>query len=171
MAFNVLDPTLIEVGKPTKKEIFENFKDNQDDLDSRLGTQEQGAGKIVVYNDLVINSTSSLTLTGLDVFRAQSDFTLIDAKVGIFEVGSLTGILEMDIKRNSSLDPVGFSSVFTTEPSVDFGTASDYDESSNAVFDAGQISVTEGTYLRLDITSLPSPIISKFYVFVIGELA
>ena len=173
MAFVSLDRTLIEVGKPGKKEVFDNFADNADDLDSRLTTQEQGAGKVFVYRDLVINAASASSLTGLDQFRAQSSFTLIDAKVAIFDdvTGGLTGFLEFDIKKNTSLNPVGFTTVFTTKPSIDFSTASDFDESSNTVFDSGQVSVSVGDYLRLDITALPgSGIIGKFYLFVTGEL-
>jgi len=170
MAFTSLDSTLLDVGDPTKKEIFDVLKSNQDNLDSRLTTQEQGVGKIVVFNDLVLNASSSSTLTGLDFFRANSSFTLIDAKLSIFEVGSLTGTLQFNILKNSSLDPAGMTTVFTTRPSIDLGTASDFDESINAVFDAGQISVSDGDYLRLDITSLPSPVIGSFYLTVFGEL-
>lgn len=170
MAFTTLDPNLLDVGDPTKKEIFDTLKSNQDDLNTRLTSQEQGAGKIVVFNDLVVNASSASTLTGLAFFRANADFSLIDAKVSIFTVGSLTGTLEFDIKKNSSLDPTGMVTVFTTRPSIDLGTASDFDESTNAVFDSGQISVSDGDYLRLDITSLPSLVIGSFYLTVFGEL-
>ena len=170
MAFVTLDPTLLDVGDPTKKEIFDSLKSNQDDLDTRLTTQEQGVGKIVVFNDLVVNASSASTLTGLDFFRANAAFTLIDAKVSIFTVGSLTGTLQFNILKNSSLDPAGMTTVFTTRPSIDLGTATDFDESSNAIFDVGQIGVADGDYLRLDITSLPTPVIGSFYLTVFGEL-
>ncbi len=170
MAFVTLDPNLLDVGDPVKKEIFDTIKSNEDDLDSRLTTQENGAGKIIVYNDLVLNAASAASFTGLDMFRASSAFTLIDAKVVIFETGSLTGTLEIDIKKNSSLNPAGFTTVFTTKPSINLGTASDYDESTNAVFDSGQISVSDNDYLRFDVTSLPTPVIGKFFIIVEGEL-
>lgn len=170
MAFVTIDPALLDVGDPLKKEIFDAIKSNEDDLDTRLTSQEQGAGKVEVYNFVLGNATSASTLTGIAYYTAPSAFTLIDAKVGIFEKGTLTGTLEMDIKKNTSRDDVGMTTVFTTKPSIAFAGASDFDDSSNTVFDSGQTAVALGDVLRLDITALPSPVIGKFYVLLIGEV-
>ena len=170
MAFVTIPSGDIDVGDPLKKDLFDKIKSNEDDLDSRVTSLEGGAGKVEVFNFPVVNASSASTLTGLSYWRASAAFTLIDAKVAIFEKGSLTGTLEMDIKKNTSLDAVGMTTVFTTKPSIAIAGASDYDESTNAVFDSGQISVAVGDYLRLDMTALPSPVIGKFYVFLIGEV-
>lgn len=170
MAFNSLLDTLIQVSKSVKREIFTTLKDNQDDLQSRLLTLESGANKVVVFDAVVVNATSASSLTGLAYWTSPSNFTLLDAQVGIFEKGSLTGTLEIDIKKSVDRDDANFSSTLTTRPSLIMASASDYDNSSNAVFNAGNQDVLQNEILRLDITSLPTPVIGKFVVYVIGEI-
>ncbi len=170
MAFSSLNDTLIQVSKAVKREIFTTLKDNQDDLNSRLLTVETGANKVVVFDTIVINATSASSLTGLAYWTSPSDFTLLDAKVGIFEKGSLSGTIEFDVKKSVDRDPANFSSVFTTRPSITMAGASDYDDSTNAVFNPANDDVLQNNVLRLDITSLPSPVIGKFSVYVIGEI-
>lgn len=171
MAFTTLPDALIAVGKTLNRTLFKTYvKDNLDDLNSRLSTVEGSASKIIIYDEIVLNATSAASFTGVDFYRVPSSFDLIDSKVFIFLKGSLTGTLEIDIQKSSTPDFTSSVSVFTTKPSIDFSTASSYDESSNAVFDATNKSVTEGDYLRLDISSLPSGgVIGAFGLTLIGE--
>lgn len=174
MAFTTLPDSIIQVGKSLTRTLFKTYiKDNLDDLDSRLTSVEGSAGKIVVIDDLVIganNLSNASTITGLIIYRVPAAFSLIDAKISIFTKGSLTGTLQMDIKKSTSLDFSGASTVFTTLPSIAYSGASDYDESTNAVFDNTAKDVIEGNYLRFDITSLPSgDSFNKFHVYLIGE--
>ena len=53
MAYSSLSDTLIEVSKPTKREIFTTLKDNQDDHESRISGLEGGASKIVVFDEII----------------------------------------------------------------------------------------------------------------------
>lgn len=175
MAFTTLPDSLIQVGKSITRTLFKTYiKDNLDDLNSRLSTVEGAAGKIIVFDEIVLNAATldtGGTITGLDVFRGSASFDLIDAKVFIFEkAGITTGTLEVDFQKSSSPDFTSSVSVFTTKPSIDYSTASDYDESTNAVFDATNKSITEGDYLRFDVSSLPSDgYPAKFGIYLIGE--
>lgn len=173
MSYVAIDDNEIDVGDPVKKELFDKVKDNFDDHETRISAIENGSQKINVFKSVVLNASSASTLTGLAYFKADFAFNLIDATVQIFEKGSLTGTLEIDVKKSTTdLDNSSFATVFTTEPSIDYSTASDYDESTNKVFDAGQVSISSGDILRLDITSLPSGgVIGKFIVNVIGEIS
>jgi hypothetical protein len=168
MAFDSIASSLYEVGKAIKKELFQKIVLNQADINSRTQILEQGAAKIEIWNDRFLISNPGSSLTGVDLWRAPSEFTLLDAKVGIFEESGITGILEMDIQKSVDLNPANFSSVFTTKPSLDFSATSDYDESSNAVFDVAEQTVAAGSWLRLDISSIPTPI-GGFTVYLIGE--
>lgn len=172
MAFNSLNSLLIQVGKAVKREIFLILKNNQDDIQGRLTNVESGQKRVVVWDELVLNATSALSLTAIDEWRVPQNFRLTDAKVGIFEKGVLTGLLEMDIQKSSNRDFSTSSSVFTTKPSIDFddvGT-NDFDESSNTVFDAGVQDLVEGEFLRLDISALPAGgTIGAFAIYLIGE--
>ena len=174
MAFTTIPDSIISVGKSITRTLFKTYiKDNLDDLDSRITTVEGAAGKIVVFDEVVINASalsSGGTVTGLDMWRASADFSLTDAKVYIFTKGSLTGNLEFDIQKSSSADFTSSVSVFTTKPKIVYSTASDYDESSNAVFDGTNKEISAGDYLRLDVSELTSGgTIGRFGVYLIGE--
>lgn len=171
MAFTPINSTAIQVGKPVTSDLFTTIKDNFDDHETRIAGQESGNARVVVFNFPVLNGTSSSTLTGLTYFRVPYDFTLTEARIIIYEKGSLGGEIEFDIKKNTSLDDTGMTSVFTTLPKLTLASVSDYAESSNAVFDAGEQAVVEGEFLRLDMTELPtSGIMGKWYIYLAGEI-
>lgn len=171
MAFSSLSNTLIEVGRAIKREIFTTLKDNQDDLNGRMTTLEGGANKVQIWGGIVTNASSASTLTGLAYWPAPATFTILEVKIGIFEKGSLSGTLEIDILKSVDRDPLNFVSVMTTKPSIPFVSASDYDDSTNAVIDVTKQNITQGDWLRFDVTSLPSSgIIGKFVIEVFGEI-
>jgi hypothetical protein len=168
MSFNPIDSNEIKVGKAVKKELWNKVKGNFDDHESRIQALSFGASPIVVFNNDVLNASSANSLTGLAYYRAIVPFTITTVKLQIFEKGDVvSGILSMDIKKGTTLDELDFSSVLTTEASIDFSVANDYDES-DGVLDALNQSVAVDEYLRLDITSLPITPVGKFRVLVYG---
>lgn len=170
MAFITIPASWLDVGDPTKKEIFDYIKDNFDDLDSRTTAVEGGGNKIIIFNGIFANASSAGSLTGTMFERVPQNMTITDAKLYIFLKGSLTGNLEMDIRKSSSADFTSDSSIFSTKPKIDFSVASNYAESSNAVISSGGF--TAGQYLRIDITSLPAGgVLGKWGVYIIGEPA
>ncbi len=170
MAYSAFTDSEIEVGKSIKKELWQKTADNFDDHETRIQLFEGAAKKVVVWDGLVKNAASANSLTGLSCYRASSDFTLIDAKVIWFDKTGLTGTLEMNVRKASSADDTGAVSVFTTRPSLATASDASYAESSNAIFDLNEKEISEGDYLFLDITSLPTPVISKFKIYLIGEV-
>lgn len=169
MAFSSLNSTLINVGKPIIKSIFQTLKDNQDDLNTRLSAVESAASKIVFFNGTVTSAGSYAAVTGLIFHRVTAGIDLTDAKIAIFDKGGISsGTLEIDIQKASSPDFTSSVSVFTTKPSLDLSVASNYTESSNMVLSVSNKVLTEGDYLRFDISSLPSGL-SKFQLYLIGE--
>lgn len=171
MAFSSISSLAISVGKAIKKELWDKVKDNFDNLDSRVNSLETNAKKIEVFKLDVRNGSSFSSATGLIYYEADDAFTITDAFIRIYEKGSLTGVLEVDIKKSTTnLDGTSFTSIFTTKPKITFASASDYDASTNQVFDAGQVSISPGDFLRFDITTAPgSGVMSKFLLTVYGE--
>lgn len=171
MAFTPIDSTEIEVGDPLKKELFDKIKASLDDHETRIADTETSAKKITVFKSLVLNATSSNSMTGLNYYRSDESFNLISCTITIFEKGSLTGALEIDIKKSTTdLNSTSFSTVFTTKPKIDFSTAADYSSSTNQVFDNNQVSIVTGNYLRFDVTELPvSGVLGKFLITLYGE--
>ncbi len=171
MAYISISAFLIQVGKPIIKTLWDLTKDNFDDHESRIAGVEQGANKITAWNSLVRVRGNADSLTGLSVFRAPADMQLIEARVNIFEINGATGTLEYDVKRSNAnaLDFSLANSVFTTKPSITMAGASDFDQSTNAVFDINEQTLAKDDQLRLDITSLPVTM-TRFQIFLLGEL-
>lgn len=167
--FNPIPSGLIEVGKPIIKTLWDYVQGNFDDHEDRIAGVEQGATKIEVCNGLVLFRLNSNSITGLATYRAPADMRLIEARVALFDKGAATGTLEVDFKKATTLDFTAAPSVFTTKPSIDVGTAANYDQSTNATFDVNQQDLDKDDRLRFDITSLPNVIV-KFELFLLAEL-
>jgi hypothetical protein len=169
MAFTTIPSGSIDVGDAIRRELFVTIKDSLDDHEARILATEGVASRIIAFDSLILLGSSAPSVTGLMYFRATQPFTLTGMALKIFEIGTLSGTLEVDIKKNTSFDNAGMVSVFTTKPSVNF--ASDYQESSNQVFDNAEIDLVVGDILRLDITSLPTGgQLGKFYFTIYGEV-
>lgn len=169
MAYVSISNLLIQVGKPVIKTLWDLVKGDLDDHEARIAGVEQGATKIEIWDDLTRVRQNAASLTGFDIYRAVANMQLIEARVSIFEVGIATGIIEFDIQKAATLDFSASVSVFTTKPSLNMGTANDFDQSTNAVFDINEQSVLKDERLRLDMTSLPVNM-SSFEIFLLGEL-
>jgi hypothetical protein len=100
--YSEIAQALVNVGKPVVQLIMQKVRDNFINLDDRVTQLEGGVGKVKVWNENVLNADSADSLTGLDHYVADSSFTLITARVEIFEAGSLTGDLEMDILKSTT---------------------------------------------------------------------
>lgn len=171
MPFTPIDSATIQVGDPLKAELFTTIKEDLDYLDSQINTVLLSAKKVEVFKYLLLNGSSFPTATGLDYYQAVEDFILTDAVIRIFEVGSLTGSVQIDVKRSTTnMDNASFTTVFTTKPSVNYSTAVDYQSSTNQVFDSAQTTINAGDILRLDITGTPSSgVLSKVQLLIYGE--
>lgn len=171
MAFSAISSLAIAVGSAIKKELWDKVKDNFDDHETRIDNLETVATKVPVIKFYCLNASSFSNATGLHYYESDTNFTITNAFVRIFEKGSLTGFFEVDIKKSTTnLDSTSFISIFTTKPKITFASASDYDASTNQVFDSGQIAVAVGDFIRFDITQAPtSGVMSKFLLTVYGE--
>jgi len=171
MAFSTILDAAISVGSAVKRELWLKVKNNLDDLDTRLNNVEVAANRKQVWEFTILNGSSFSTATGLTYYEATQGFTITSAFVRIFEVGTITGFLEIDILRSTTdLDSSSFTSIFTTKPKIDFSTASDYEATVNQVFDVTKTNISVGDFLRLDITITPtSGVLSRFMLNVYGE--
>jgi hypothetical protein len=124
-------------------------------IDGDIGAGGVGAGSSTeVFNSEIFVGAEAASLTGLSHFRAPSSKTISSVVVTLYEMNGISsGVLEIDIKLNSTPDDVGMTSIFSTLPSFDFSTSANYD-TSNGVRSTS--SVPSGNFLRLDITSIPS---------------
>lgn len=169
MAFSSLSSALYAVGKPVVRALFNTLKLNQDDLQSRLSTVEGAASKIVFYSGSIYPAGTYASVTGLIFHRVQAAIDITDAKVIVADfTGISSGTLEIDVQKATSRDFSSSVSVFTTKPSLDLSTASNFDESSNMVLSGSNKILFEGDWLRIDVTSLPTGL-GYVGVYLIGE--
>lgn len=169
MAFITIPSSWITVGKAVKKELFDYVKDNFDDHETRIGSIEAAVNRISPFNYTVLNATRASSITGgLGLYRATNAFTFSLAKLAVFDVSGLTGTLEIDVQKSSSPDFTSSVSIFTTRPSINVATSGNYAESTNAVIGASG-AISDGDWLRLDITSLPTGL-GRFNIAVEGEV-
>lgn len=169
--FNTISSALIRVGAALKRELFEKIKNNFDDHEFRINSLETGSKKIDIMSFDIRNAMSAGSFTGLFYYEATSAFTLTEAFIRIFKDLPGSEAIEIDIKKSTTdLDNDSFSSVFITKPRISFMTASDYDASTNQVFDPDMVQVNKGDFLRLDITQAPTTYtLGRFMINVYGE--
>jgi hypothetical protein len=171
MAFTPINSNEIEVGDAIKAELWNKVKTDLDDLDERTTNLEISTPKINFIKFLLLNGSVFPTATGLYYYEADEAFTITEANIRIFEKGSLTGAVEIDIKRSTTdMDNASFTTIFTTKPKITYASASDYDKSTNQVFNGSQINIAVGDILRLDITETPgNGVLPKLLITAYGE--
>lgn len=128
------------------------------------GDLSGGGGSAIteIFATEIVIGSNGPTITGLVHFKAIGAKTISSVSVQLYEKGAIvSGILEVDIKINTTPNDVGMASIFTVKPSFDFSTAVDYDSSSGTLASS---SVASGSFLRLDITSIPSGFRGTIYV-------
>lgn len=121
-----------------------------------------------IFNTTVTIGTSASSASGLLHFKAHQNMTLISLSAQIFEKNGISsGTLEVDVKKNSTPDDIGMTSVCSVKPSFNFASISDY-ETSNATLSTTSIST--GEYLRLDLTNIPAGFAGHVQITLVGEL-
>ncbi len=163
--------TAKNIGDPVEIEDINQTISNETDLNTRVQSLEALNQTVIVYDGPIRNAATFTTLTGVLFFRAPIDFLVTTLEVAITTKGSLTGDLELDIKKSSSMDFSSAVSIFTTKPTVDFDTVSNYAIVANGVFNSGLSAITEGQFLRVDITGMPTgDILKLFNLTILGEV-
>lgn len=170
MAFTSIPSALIQVGKAIRKSLFQYTKDNFDDHESRLAAVEVNTSFVEMCDETIYSATTAATLTGVFFYKAKQATRVTKVQVQIFEKGAISsGILSIDAKKSTSLDPVGFASILTTQPTINFASDPDY-YSEDGVISSVLNDMAVGDFLRIDVTSLPATPLSKFRIIVTGEL-
>lgn len=169
MSFTSIPSSSINVGKSLKKETFDLIKSNFDDHEARLNVLSIGSGPVEIFNDDFYNVSTSLPLTSVFLKRIAASIQVTKAQIQIYgKDGIITGTLEYDIKKSSTLNGT-YTSIFTTKPYINYASDAAY-ASRDGVFNAGQ-AVSQNDYLRIDFTNVPTGVISKVHIMIYGILA
>lgn len=169
MAYSTISNSDIEVGKPIKKELFDLIKSNLDDHETRLLALSGGSGKLSLINtDIDIGSNASGLLTGAFYIEVIQDCIATEGAIQFFAKSpATTGNLTVDIKKNTSTNPTGFTSLFTSAPTLSASSDPDFTRATGTINASTQV-LNIGDILRVDVTSLPVGL-QKFRLVLIGE--
>lgn len=169
MAFTSISSTLIAVGRAIKRELWLTTKNNFDDHESRIAALETAGSIIQVFDETIYSAAKASTLTGLLFFKAKQAMKIVRVQVQIFEKGSISsGTVSIDCKKASTLGGT-FSSILTTQASINFATDPDY-TSDDAVINSSLNSLAIDEFIKIDVTSLPTVPLKKMRVVVYGEI-
>jgi hypothetical protein len=137
---------------------------NQAIVDGDIGAGGGGGGSLEVFNAVVQIVAPTASSEGISYFISPASATISFVKLMVWDKnGVTTGNLTIDIKKNTSPNPTGMTSIFSVLPTLDFATASNYDSNAGTL-STSAISVND--VLRLDVTSIPSGFIGYFSVTV-----
>lgn len=121
---------------------------------------------IEVFNSDIINGSGALSATGAAYYTAPIDIQLYGVWLEIFDKGTVaSGILSIDIKKNTSANPVGMASVLSLQPQLNMAVDAEYSRASGTVSSS---LASQGDVLRLDLTSIPAGL-GKFRVLVYAK--
>ena len=122
--------------------------------------------KIEIFNITFTITKSTTSAIGVAHFKAPANLVISSCSLQLFNRGSgysSPAILEIDVKKNSTPEDTGMTSIFSIKPAMDFEDYVDYDSVSGTL---STVNVNSGDYLRLDITSIPSGFIGSFQVIM-----
>ena len=149
MAFTTIPSSWLDVGDPTKKELFDRIKDNEDDLDDRLTDVEAATTNETPIQFQVTGPYWNESLPINDaahIIRIPFDIKLTSARLQITDDGT-AGTLNIDVKYKRGAG--AWTTVFSATPSIANG-GGDYGQTT------GTLTVTDldaADLLRLDVTT------------------
>lgn len=169
MAYTPMPPEWIESGKPTKEEIFQNLKANQESFNADIEALKQ-TSRVDIFDFTVSGYPQTYTSLELDkflpVFRAPVQADIVNVLVTLLEV-STSGVLELQIHK--SLDNgINWSPILSTPIEVTGTTVGSINSSVSFVNLAAQ-KFNENDMLKIVIVGLQVDQ-GAFHVSVYGEI-
>lgn len=133
-------------------------------IDGNIGGGGGGGGATQLFNVEIQFPASGTSVNGFLHCRVPFTSTISSVVVTLFNKnGIASGVLQVDIKKNTTPDDVGMTSIFSTLPSFNFSVDADYTESNGVISSS---SINAGDWLRIDVTSSPANWGGTFHVSV-----
>jgi len=154
MAYVAINPTDIEVGKPTKKEIFDTIRANQEGFNTDIEALKQ-TSTIDVFNvkfsGYLNEYNAALVGERIPVFKAPVSATMVSFKLTLLEA-STSGTLEVSLEKSTD-NGVNWTPLLNTPVEVTTSTIGSISSSVDWVSVPAQ-SFNQGDLLRLVIDGI-----------------
>ena len=170
MPYVTITPADIEIGKPTKKEIFDTIRDNQEGFNTDIEALKQ-TSTIDVFNVKFggdINEYSATEIaTFIPVFRAPISAQMVAFKA-VLLTASTSGNLEIDLEISTD-EGISWTPLLTTPVTITGTTVGSISGAVNWV-DVPSQSFTQNDLLRLVISGTQVDQ-GEFHVSIYAEVA
>jgi hypothetical protein len=151
MAFITINPTMIEVGEPTRKELFQTIKDNLDDHEGRIAIAENAVNLAQTIDfELLGNYNFYSPIQGVLYKKLINNILVQGVKLHQFKAYT-SGTTEIDILYKRGVNP--FVSIFSIRPTVTAANGDFFTSNNGTVITPNLLA---DDILRLDITSSQS---------------
>ena len=153
MAFETINSSEIDVGKPLKKDLFRKIKTSLDDLDSRVSNLSLAGGTFQLFSDSVMMPKYYAGSEYIISFRAHANLSITEIKLQLMRGTSSSGSLILDVLKGSNVSSL--LSVLTTNITLDTATATTSTVISAAINSLNQ-SVTSGQLVVVKLLNKPT---------------
>lgn len=164
--YTTIDPITTETGDPVTTIFGTSTADNFTNHEDRITTLESSATNRdpwILYQGKLSNvPTGSLSIQGIP-FRIPYNVNILGSRIWIPVDGS-AGTTEIDILVSSG---AGYSTIFSTRPSVTFGGGDDV-LSTNQVLSV--TSLSSGQFIRMDLISKQNGVDAAVYFILDYEV-
>lgn len=169
MPYLAIPPAWIEAGKPTKEEIFQYIRDNQEsfnaDIESLKQTSQFDIIDVKIAGSLNDYTQAELQLN-MPVFKAPVSGTITSVVLTLLEA-STSGTLQVDVEKSTD-NGVNWSTLLTTPVEITGTTVGSLSGAVNFINAAAQ-DFNQNDLLRIALPGLQTNQ-GAFHVSVYGEL-
>jgi hypothetical protein len=136
------------------------------DLSGGGGGGGGGSAKVEVFN-VIVSVANNSPVVGISFYVSALNKGINNVSLMVWDkLGVTTGSLSIDIKKNTSPDSVGMTSIFTSVPTIDFSVDPNYTKKSGTLLSG---SFTSSDVLRLDVLSVPAGWSGRFSLTVFAQ--
>lgn len=170
MAYDPVLDSWIEAGKPTKEEIFEYLKANQESFNTDIEALKQTSTIDIIdvkISGNIHDYTEAEIQTRMPVFKSPIAGTITSIVVSLLEASS-SGTLQVEIEKSTD-NGANWSPLLTTPVELTGTTAGSISGAVNFI-DAASQDFNQNDLLRITIPGVKTTQ-GAFHVSVYGELA
>lgn len=170
MAYNELDETAIEVGKPVKKELWQTVHDNQESFNTDIENLKQTATIDVFdlkFGGDISDYSAEEIAERIPVFRAPVSATMVAFKIALLQA-STSGNLEIEIDKSTD-DGLNWTPLLNNPVTLSGTTVGSISGAVDWV-DIPSQSFSQNDLLRLRITGVQVDQ-GEFHVSIYAEVA
>lgn len=154
MAYTTVPPEWIEAGEPTRKELFERIKDNQDFFDSQIDALTQ-TSKVSMFNLTLGGSLNQYTVAQINnrmpVYAAPLSAQIVEVKATLL-TASTSGTFSFDILKSTN-NGVSFNTLLTANVQLTGVAVGSQSGSVNFISALSQ-EFDQGDLIRINIAGL-----------------